>query len=738
MADTPLTVDTAAGSEHLNSPPSLPPRTSSLADDVPDPSFPAPPYSPASHQFHIADDLVFAYIGLVWLLAESEETALGRLIAGNWEVPPKDDEEDVEHLTDDELSEKVSTASLLSEEGTVGGEGQQDDSNGKGFWSKVTSVFESKDSETDPSRHPSVISYRTWRQQLLQGIATSNALQSKELDIIKDLSNHGVTIESLTQSLSSSIKAAASAVKAQVADGTDSDQTVKRSDERDAISLILSNLIFSSLQETVMQSSELRYDARLRTILRRLSLLIWDGVYDADGRDEMDDSKARGLMVQEVEHIVAEKLWEESHIKRQDNNGTVPQLEETREKWKRWAGVGLATVGGGVVIGLTGGLAAPMIGAGLGGLFSGLGLAAHAGLCATLGTTAGVAIVGTLFGVTGGGLTAYRFNRRLGSLSVFAFHSLTPPPNPHAGNSNTQSLHLIIPISGWLTTESDITDPWTVLPAYAPFSEVTALSFDPHHLLDLGKAFQSFMKSTAVTYGTTTVLKQTMLAGLMSALVWPVGLLQMGYLVDNPWTIGLDRARKAGLVLARDVLAKYVQGKRPVTLIGWSLGARTIFYCLLELSKMKAYGIVDEAYLLGAPVGVNPLEWRQLASVVSGRVVNGYAKGDWFLSYLYRASQAKNGVAGLRKIRIGECEKGRNIVDNVDLSDIVKGHLKYRDTLPEILERVGFERGVSVSVERAREMSSSRSSSTKAGEDELLWSLPPVEPSVTETANSVA
>ncbi|KAI9101249.1 hypothetical protein DFS34DRAFT_578002, partial [Phlyctochytrium arcticum] len=399
------------------------------------------------------------------------------------------------------------------------------------------------------------------------------------------------------------------------------------------------------------------------------------------------------------------------------------------DRWKRWAGVGLATIGGGVVIGLTGGLAAPLIGAGLGSMLSGLGLAAHVGLCTTLGTTAGAAFLGTLFGVTGGGLSAYRFNRRMGALTTFAFHSLNGPQN-NARPTKGEHLHLTIPISGWLEKESDITDPWSILPAYAPFSEVTALEFDPHHLLTLGSAFQDFMKSSAVTYGTTAVLKQTMLSGLLSALVWPIGLLQLGYLVDNPWSIGLDRARKAGLVLAKDVLSKFVQGKRPVTLVGWSLGARAIFYCLLELARNNCYGIVDEAYLFGTPVGLNPHEWRLACTVVSGRIVNGFSKADWFLSYLYRTTQVKNGVAGLRRIRLGLNDNPNDgdeaNIENVDLSHIVNGHLKYRECLPDILDCVGFERGRAATTQGIG-LGKHESGYEDAGQEErtLLWAAGP-------------
>ncbi|KAF7328089.1 hypothetical protein MKEN_00390200 [Mycena kentingensis (nom. inval.)] len=51
----------------------------------------------------------------------------------------------------------------------------------------------------------------------------------------------------------------------------------------------------------------------------------------------------------------------------------------------------------------------------------------------------------------------------------------------------------------------------------------------------------------------------------------------------------LDRARAAGSVLAQVLIQRHL-GVRPITLVGFSLGARVIFLALIELAKHKAYG----------------------------------------------------------------------------------------------------------------------------------------------------
>jgi hypothetical protein len=161
-------------------------------------------------------------------------------------------------------------------------------------------------------------------------------------------------------------------------------------------------------------------------------------------------------------------------------------------------------------------------------------------------------------------------------------------------------------------------------------------------------------------------------------------LTKLGYLIDNPWNNALDRARAAGGVLA-DVLIQRGLGVRPVTLIGFSLGSRVIFYALLELAKQKAFGIVQDVFILGTTVTASQSTWHQARAAVSGRFVNGYAKNDWVLNYLFRAtSGGLNTVAGLRAV---ENVPG---LENVDVTDKIAGHMSYRTFMPLILDQLGF------------------------------------------------
>ena len=126
-------------------------------------------------------------------------------------------------------------------------------------------------------------------------------------------------------------------------------------------------------------------------------------------------------------------------------------------------------------------------------------------------------------------------------------------------------------------------------------------------------------------------------------------------------------------------------GQRPISLVGYSLGARVIYYCLLELAKHRACGLVQDVYLYGTPVIIKQKECLRAQSIVAGRFLNGYKRNDWILGYLFRASTTGLGqVAGLRPIE--NCGD----IENLDCTEVVPGHLMYRDAMPKLMKDAGF------------------------------------------------
>ena len=169
----------------------------------------------------------------------------------------------------------------------------------------------------------------------------------------------------------------------------------------------------------------------------------------------------------------------------------------------------------------------------------------------------------------------------------------------------------------------------------------------------------------------------------MSAM-WPIGLLKISRVVDNPLSVAKSHAKKVGEVLA-DALVNQSQGEQPVSLVGYFLGARVIYSCLASLARRGAFGLVEDVVLMRAPCPSGTRNWRIMRSVVSGRLVNCYSANDYVLGFLYRTSSVQFGAAGLEKA------KGLPGVENIDVSSLVSGHLRYRWLVGRILLDTGWE-----------------------------------------------
>ncbi|KAI0540841.1 hypothetical protein GGR58DRAFT_89884 [Xylaria digitata] len=342
-------------------------------------------------------------------------------------------------------------------------------------------------------------------------------------------------------------------------------------------------------------------------------------------------------------------------------------------KWK----MGAAGVAGAALIGITGGLAAPFLTAGIGTVLGGLGLGATA-TAGLLGSLAGSSVlVGGLFGAYGARMSSQAMEKYTGDVEDFAFIPIQKYRNDEV---DAHRLRVGIGISGWLRGVDDVVLPWKVL---GEGLETFALRFEVEALESLGNSLRTLITSFAWKFAKSEIIKRTVFAALMAGL-WPIPLTNAGRIIDNPWSIASQRAQKAGEVLA-DALINKAQGERPVTLVGYSLGARVIYICLQQLARRKAFGLVENAVLLGAPAPSSSAEWRRIRSVVTGRVVNAYSPGDYILAFLYRTGSIQFGVAGLQPIL---AVKG---IENINVSDLVEGHTLYQHSAGPILARLGFE-----------------------------------------------
>ena len=217
----------------------------------------------------------------------------------------------------------------------------------------------------------------------------------------------------------------------------------------------------------------------------------------------------------------------------------------------------------------------------------------------------------------------------------------------------------------------------------------------------LANAFRTLIKTAGMKLLKVGILKHTVLASLMGALS-PVAWLQIGkiigesdiriincillmiycHLLDNPWMNAKQLALKAGAVLG-ELLSNRVFGSRPVTLCGYSLGSLVIFEALKYLTTLppsETANLIQDIFLFGTPAPIDESTWSAVRRVVCGRLVNGYAKEDYVLAVLSRASSASWGVAGLEAVQVKGVENVRCDVD---------GHIMWRGLIGSCLRKCG-------------------------------------------------
>ena len=256
-------------------------------------------------------------------------------------------------------------------------------------------------------------------------------------------------------------------------------------------------------------------------------------------------------------------------------------------------------------------------------------------------------------------------------------------------NHEHRRLRVTIGVNGWLHAEDDVKQPWKVLNSD---TEVFALRYEMETLLALGTALKDLVTSFAWQTFKREIIKRTVLATLFAAL-WPIQVIKLASNVDNPFSRASHRSRKAGRILA-DALINKVQGERPVTLVGYSLGACAIHACLQSLAEREAFGLIDTVVIIGTPAPSASPHWQTLRTVVSGNIYNVYSENDMVLGFVYRMHSLALGVAGLQAIEdVGG-------IRNLDLSDAVSGHLRYPELIGAILDKCGF---IGVKVDQAIE-----------------------------------
>ena len=194
-------------------------------------------------------------------------------------------------------------------------------------------------------------------------------------------------------------------------------------------------------------SRDIDLDLRWTVLCDLFLVLIADSIYDARSRTLLErvgvSMEVSWLEICRFEKRVTDSL----EMQEAANKETWDEAEhmENRRKLalkRRYMMMGLATVGGSLVIGLSAGLLAPVIGAGLAAGFTTIGVAGTSGFLAGAG---GTALITSGAAISGGTIAIRASNRRMGAVRTFEYRPL----------HNNKRVNLIVTVSGWMNGKID-------------------------------------------------------------------------------------------------------------------------------------------------------------------------------------------------------------------------------------------------------------------------------------------
>jgi len=359
---------------------------------------------------------------------------------------------------------------------------------------EVAKIPTTNSKSTKRTIHKAVDGMRKWAQAMMGRLYMHMDITSAEQIMIEQLSEHGVQPGDLIRPLMQNAR-----VKNPMAED---DQRTSTSSVASPTTQTDSRSRFSTETEVsevgspppyeVHEGEELpevrtpsqmptsgRIDIDLRwTVLCDLFLvLIADSVYDARSRTLLERVGAAmdvtWLQISRFEKRVTDALEMQEQAEKEtwDESDHMEKRRKMALK-RRYMVMGLATVGGGLVIGLSAGLLAPVIGAGLA---AGLTTVGISGTSAFLGGAGGTAMIASTASLSGSVIGMRASQRRTGAVQTFEYRPL----------HNNKKLNLIVTVSGWMTGKvDDVRLPYSTVDPI--MGDIYSVLWEPEMLRSMG------------------------------------------------------------------------------------------------------------------------------------------------------------------------------------------------------------------------------------------------------------
>ena len=238
-----------------------------------------------------------------------------------------------------------------------------------------------------------------WKKYLYIWIFLQKVLSSysknKERNLIQNLAFHGAQPKDLASTLIQDAKDTMAAVE--------SEEKARLQRHQEALNAGI------MVPNDALYIPEMPRDIRFVLLSHMFLLSISDGFYDARSR-ALVKSVASYLDVSlfdtiRIEFAIADQLRISVHEGEQFKHAETIVGERNKiDSRNRYLFAGLATIAGGAVIGLTAGIAAPFIGAGIGATLTTFGVTGAAGIGTFMASAGGLALITTGGVLTGGGM----------------------------------------------------------------------------------------------------------------------------------------------------------------------------------------------------------------------------------------------------------------------------------------------------------------------------------------------
>lgn len=340
-----------------------------------------------------------------------------------------------------------------------------------------------------------------WGQQIMVRLYKHMDIDSAEQLMIEQLAEHGVQPADLVPPLMHNARVSNPLAEDPTSPrpSTTSVDTANRQDEKSRSSVSIASadekstpcsppppyeekesnddLPEARIPSQMPTSDKIDIDLRWTVLCDLFLVLVADSAYDARSRlllekvgEVLDISwtqicrfEKRVMDALEMQEAANKETWDEA------------EHMETRRKEalkRKYMVMGLATVGGGLVIGLSAGLLAPVIGAGLAAGFTTIGVS---GTSAFLGGVGGAALITSGATITGSTIGVRASHRRTGAVKTFEYRPL----------HNNKRVNLIVTAAGWMNGKvDDIRLPYSTIDPI--MGDIYSILWEPEMLRSTG------------------------------------------------------------------------------------------------------------------------------------------------------------------------------------------------------------------------------------------------------------